>query len=455
MVIVFSSGAFTVMCKHIKLQANTWYYRRRVPQHARHLHGMAHANKGRTHLFFSLKTSDKAEAARSADSYTRRFDALWKSADGTADRKASPDVALARLQAAALRPDDALRHPDHPHIESFIDGLIGQREPGDPAIVLSAQDKMTVGLLYGDPVPRTLSDAKEKHIALGKGPKNKIAQLQFDRAWNLLLEVAGNVTLEDVRRDHGNEFVRRLVKTKVGAETIKRYLSQIRPVITTGIQEFELKSLNPFIGLVIPNQDEGPRKPRDSYSMAELDALQARCREVDDQRRWAVLMLSDTMTRLAEIVGLTKADVDLNAPSPHIRLRSTEMRRLKTKQSARDVPLVGLALWAAQRAMTTPGPFLFPVFQPKDTSKQLNPSGASAALNKWLQENGLAREGQGLHSLRHTMRDRLREVMTPSDLIDQIGGWKTSGVGESYGQGYSLAKKREYMLAAVRPDLTS
>ena len=34
------------------------------------------------------------------------------------------------------------------------------------------------------------------------------------------------------------------------------------------------------------------------------------------------------------------------------------------------------------------------------------------------------------------MRDRLRAVECPSDVIDQIGGWLTQGVGNSYGDGY-------------------
>jgi len=28
-----------------------------------------------------------------------------------------------------------------------------------------------------------------------------------------------------------------------------------------------------------------------------------------------------------------------------------------------------------------------------------------------------------VHSLRHSLRDRMREVEAPSDMIDQIGGW--------------------------------
>jgi len=32
----------------------------------------------------------------------------------------------------------------------------------------------------------------------------------------------------------------------------------------------------------------------------------------------------------------------------------------------------------------------------------------------------------------------IRAVQCPSDMIDQIGGWSTAGVGQSYGEGYSL-----------------
>ncbi len=43
-----------------------------------------------------------------------------------------------------------------------------------------------------------------------------------------------------------------------------------------------------------------------------------------------------------------------------------------------------------------------------------------------------------MHSFRHSMRDRLRAVEGPSDVIDQIGGWATEEVGQRYGEGYEL-----------------
>ena len=44
-----------------------------------------------------------------------------------------------------------------------------------------------------------------------------------------------------------------------------------------------------------------------------------------------------------------------------------------------------------------------------------------AALNKWLKQ--VAGNDYVIHSFRHSMRDRLRAVNCPSDMIDQIGGW--------------------------------
>ena len=37
------------------------------------------------------------------------------------------------------------------------------------------------------------------------------------------------------------------------------------------------------------------------------------------------------------------------------------------------------------------------------------------------------------------MRDRLRAVQCPSEMIDQIGGWSKRSVGEGYGEGFSLS----------------
>lgn len=48
-----------------------------------------------------------------------------------------------------------------------------------------------------------------------------------------------------------------------------------------------------------------------------------------------------------------------------------------------------------------------------------------------------------MHGFPHSMRDRLRAVECPADIVDQIGGWQTGGVGHGYGSGYPLEVLRK------------
>ena len=55
--------------------------------------------------------------------------------------------------------------------------------------------------------------------------------------------------------------------------------------------------------------------------------------------------------------------------------------------------------------------------------------------------------GLTAHCLRHTMRDRLRAVECPMDMIDQIGGWKSvAGIGVSYGRGYCTQQIKGWLV---------
>ncbi len=139
-------------------------------------------------------------------------------------------------------------------------------------------------------------------------------------------------------------------------------------------------------------------------------------------------------------------DIQLSGPISHVVVREHQWRRLKTTGSARTVPLAGAALWAAQRivAEVRDSRFAFPRYNRTDNT---NANSASAALNKWMKQH--APEGCTMHGFRHSMRDRLRAVECPSDIVDQIGGWQTEGVGHSYGRGYPLEVLAKWVEAAA------
>ena len=106
------------------------------------------------------------------------------------------------------------------------------------------------------------------------------------------------------------------------------------------------------------------------------------------------------------------------------------------------MPLVGASLWAAQRIKQTASSCF--AFDRYTDSKQCKANSASNALNKWMQTN--FRDDIVVHGFRHALRDRLRAIQCPSEMIDQIGGWSTSGVGQAYGEGYSISGLHNFML---------
>lgn len=145
--------------------------------------------------------------------------------------------------------------------------------------------------------------------------------------------------------------------------------------------------------------------------------------------------------RLAEAAGRHKDDIILDTPVPYINLKAHPWRRLKTKSSARHIPLVGVSLVAAKRLQQHDSSYAFPRYC---DGHMCNANSASAALNKWMKAT--IGKGYVVHGLRHSLRDRLRAVECPSDIIDAIGvDGQTTGIGHACGNGYSVDVLAKWM----------
>ncbi len=72
---------------------------------------------------------------------------------------------------------------------------------------------------------------------------------------------------------------------------------------------------------------------------------------------------------------------------------------------------------------------------------------ASAALNKWLKQ--VAGSDYVIHSFRHSMRDRLRAVNCPSDMINQIGGWSKQSIVKVMARYQLKLIKFEYLAKVI------
>ena len=449
----FRHGALYMTVRYVQWRDGLAFFRRRIPRDLERFY------PGRKKLlFFSLKTRDPNEAAKRAHAEAKRLDAEWsRLREGQGSTAEVRSSALAILQRNGIAAGQWREHGKQGlEPEGFIAELEYQAGVDGDTVLAIDRDQLppdyalAADLYYADaPEMRkllipTLSEVSVKHLEF----KGALASDdQFHRALDRFIAVNGDLPMDQYRRSHGHEFIRELLDSGLKAATVKRYLAQIRPVFETAILELEIGMANPLSKLRIPkpaNDDEEARSP---FSLAQIRKIQARCREVDDPRRWLILMLSDTGCRLAEVAGLMCDEVDLNSDTPHIIVKPNKIRRLKTPASRRLVPLVGEALWAARRASegNVTG-YLFPSMIRDGT---LNNASLSAALNAWLKRNNLRNEDQPLHSLRHSLRDRMRNAGVPTDVQDRIGGWATTGVGESYGSGHELVLLHRHMIAAI------
>ena len=294
----------------------------------------------------------------------------------------------------------------------------------------------------------TLYEALETYLVQKGANKGKTFHAAAQRACAYLVEACGAKDLADYTRTDALKYRDYLIAKGMAGSSVSRVISSIRAVMNFAFSEYALDLKNPFVGMY-HDRLAGVSK-RLPIPIEDIRKVQQQCLSLGDDLRWLVALVSDTGMRLAEVVGLLKSDIILDEDIPFIRLQPHPWRKLKTSGSERYVPLVGVSLWAAQRLLEAcpDSVFAFPRYNKTSIT---NANSASAALNKWL--HPYVPVGCTMHSFRHSMRDRLRAVECPADIVDQIGGWTTGGVGQGYGVGYGLKVCDRWMNLIVVEEL--
>jgi integrase len=286
----------------------------------------------------------------------------------------------------------------------------------------------------------TIIQAKELYLRLKGGGRPKTFHMGADRAVEYLIAASGNKVLLAYTKSDATAFRDALYARKLSTSSVERVMTTVKAIVAFVMSEEGITAPNPFAGVYLNRQQKvEDRKP---IPIPFIRKVQAECRQKDDEIRWLVALISDTGMRLAEAAGLAREDFKLDSEVPYIIIKPHAWRPLKTEASERSVPLVGEALWAAGKILM--GQAAAVAFPRYNRSEFTNANSASAALNKWLKD--LVPEGCVVHSFRHSLRDRLRAVECPADIIDQIGGWTTAGDGQSYGAGYPLGILHKWML---------
>ena len=361
---------------HVLYRDGVYYYVRRVPYDL-----TSHYDVKR--LCFSLKTKSASAAVRASKSINQRLEDYW--------------LGL-RLQNMDIPAIQVVKSNDNPQDNTI-----------------------------------KLSQACELYLRLKGVGKDKVFIRTANRNTQYVTKLLGDRPISSYSSNEAAKFRDWCIDRGMGIKTVKRVFSSIRAIVNLAIAEEGLECSNAFAKTFFPNDESS--NSRQPISIPDIKKVQSLCKDIDDEMRWLIALISDTGIRLGDAAGLLKEDIKVNEPIPHIDLKPHPWRTLKTRGSQRLIPLTKEALWASKRLLEADNDsiFAFPRYCDETGCKA---NSASGGLNKWLHQ--YVPENCVIHSFRHSLRDRLRAVECPSDIVDAIGGWKTSGVGHGYGNGYPL-----------------
>jgi len=388
-------------------RGNTYYYQRKIPLDLLKRYG------GKQLIKVKLKTTGLKQITKQISALNKQYESTWNSLRINPELKPSSvrESAIKLLSQFGLKPLPVIN--EEVEIGFFLDELELKKEAyaqGDDEVwrntslaeCLDPVEYEALRLINEEP-GFCLSDALEIYLN-GHAKKNNEKFCTFTRrVWNRLIEVIGDKEFEQVTRTDANIFVSMGLDRGSKTTTVDRQVSVINAVFNVVITEKELTKANPFLRLRIAGLGEDS-KVRGVFDATQLSTLINECKSKDDDVRWLLALQIDLGCRLAEATGLALGDLHLNQDLPYVSFKAHPWRTLKTKSSTRNVPLVGVSLWAANKIVESAKKGQCYAFPRYTSGSECKANYASDTLNKWIRSLGIDKT---THGLRHAIRDRL------------------------------------------------
>jgi len=262
------------------------------------------------------------------------------------------------------------------------------------------------------------------------------------RAVERFVGLVGDKPVTEITPDDGLDYAdwwrERVSKGNALAKTANKDIGQLSRMLKdmSVRRRFNLPDI--FKGLRLRGEIKNSRSPFEPEFIQDRLLAPHALDGLNEDARFVLYAVMETGLRPSEVVNLRENAIHLDAPIPYVQVLP-DGRRLKTQDSMREIPLVGVALAAMRRR-----PEGFPRYRDKSSS-------LSGTVNKFLEENGLRpTEDHTVYSLRHSFKDRLVAVEAPDSLIDSLMGHRTGK--PKYGRGPSLELKLKFLeLIAFTP----
>lgn len=422
--------------RHITNRDGTWHYKRRVPRHVQHL-------DKRGMIRESLHTDDEAVALAKAREIDRNLALAWDAMEDGAQKQADDLVTAAkricRSQGFGYRTAEELGQGPVVEVVRRVEKI----QELTPASKESAPE-LVRGLLGGvSQSSIKLSEAFAFYMESARDHIHGKSASQV-RYWTnhrrlsakYMIEALGDrevasLTCEDMLLYRASMWGR-VEAGQIQADTANKYMGFAK-IMLEDVDEKRGVGLASMSGLRF-NFDEDREVPPFSTPWicdvilrpGALDGINAEARNV-------ILAMVETGMRPSEIVNFKPEHLQLDDEIPHVQIRATPGRQIKTKQSKRDIPLVGAALRAFEEQREG-----FPRYADKGGS-------LSKTVNKYMRENGLLETGRHkFYSFRHSFEDRMMEAGVDDRMRAMLMGHKYDQRAK-YGEGYSLAKRAEFL----------
>ena len=382
-----------------------------------------------------------AEMRRNLPMVHAEIEALFDAHRNTSDSERALQLVRERLgewHAAVFK--DRVVEPEWDVVDDFRElamALVG-RVPGGVA--------RQIGSAQMQPEPMTLKRALEEYLGYKtqEGVDNRSLSTRVKRIEKDLIQVLGKnrfawTPLKDITRKDANAYRDYLLGT-MAPNSVDRILGIVKAAINHALLEHDLDHKNVFAGIKI--KGSGASKA-DRLPISEVQLAEALPNFLNDSTAAALFVtLRDTGCRLAEVSGLLVGDINLEAQT--LTIASNAKRSLKTSSSERSLPLSAEAIEHLEAHIAGKDP-QEPVF-----ARYARPRGndsASAMLMKRLRKS-ITDKKVTIHSLRHRMKDRLRNTGCPEAISMAILGHSSNTVAANYGSGYALEVMREHMQKA-------
>jgi len=409
---------------------NGWYYYyKRVPEYLREYNS-------RSFIRVALKTKDRLEAQKKAVVYEDHYNKFWQSLVQSGIRAKDDDYKRAKaiVKAYGFAYKDASEIAHKSSVEEIVSRLIVAKSKENDEKTFDA----VMGMADVPSIP--LSECKERcwnlcadrfsnksehQITKYKNPRN--------RSIDDFIKAIGDKDIANIQRKDIIRFHQWLMEEISGgknADTANKKMRHVKDILRTVANANEI----PFDEdiLFAKTRFKLIHKSRPPFEAEYVQSkILTSLNSLNEQAKLLIYAMADTGAREAELIGLEKQDIFLDAEIPYIWIRPKDKRGLKTLHSERQIPLVGTALYAFQQL-------------PSGFTRYKEADAISSLINRYFTTNKLRpTEEHSLYSLRHTFKDRLRDIQAPEEIIDQLMGHRIAK--PRYGRGHLLKTAHEWL----------